>query len=166
MSKCPILTVSCLQQDVLIALGVLDNSAREIGLEGCGVVTGVGSGVSRVAVGDRVMYMSSGCFTSEMTLSEKLCVKISDSITFEQGAGLPCVYATATMALADKANIQPGQVSIMSRFTLDANANYRQSILIHSACGGVGLAAIQIAQMLGAEVSTRPLSESSDSYLS
>lgn len=32
-------------------------------------------------------------------------------MTFEQGAGLPCVYATATMALVDKANVRPGQVS-------------------------------------------------------
>ena len=55
--------------------------------------------------------MSSGCFTSEITLSQTLCVKISDSITFEQGAALPCVYATAAMALVDKANIRPGQVS-------------------------------------------------------
>lgn len=60
------------------------------------------------------MYMSSGCFTSEITLSQKLCVKISDSMTFEQGASLPCVYATATMALVDKANIRPGQVSYKS----------------------------------------------------
>ncbi|RFU80508.1 polyketide synthase [Trichoderma arundinaceum] len=109
-------------RDVLIALGVLDNSTREIGLEGCGTVTATGPGVDKLKVGDRV-----------------LCVKIDDSMTFEQGAALPCVYATATMALADKANLQPGD-------------GFAQTILIHSACGGVGLAAIQIAQMLGAEV--------------
>ncbi|CRG87956.1 Lovastatin nonaketide synthase [Talaromyces islandicus] len=135
-------------RDVLIALGVLNNSTREIGLEGCGVVTGVGSGVSKFAVGDRVMYMSSGCFTSEITLSQKLCVKISDSMTFEQGASLPCVYATATMALVDKANIRPGQ-----------------TVLIHSACGGVGLAAIQIAQMLGGEIYCTVSNEEKTNYL-
>lgn len=98
-------------RDVLIALGVLDNSTREIGLEGCGVIAAVGSGVERLAVGDRVMYMSSGCFTSHLTLSQTLCVKIDESMTFEQGAALPCVYATAAMALTDKANLQRGQVS-------------------------------------------------------
>ncbi|GJN68105.1 type I Iterative Polyketide synthase (PKS) [Purpureocillium lilacinum] len=122
-------------RDVLIALGVLDNSTREIGLEGSGVVTEVGPGVEKLQVGDRVMYMSSGCFTTHITLSQTLCVKLDDGLTFEQGAALPCVYATAAMALVDKANLQPGQ-----------------TILIHSACGGVGLAAIQIAQMLGGEV--------------
>ncbi|KAL7918585.1 polyketide synthase [Trichoderma austrokoningii] len=135
-------------RDVLIALGVLDNSTREIGLEGCGVVSEVGPGVSRVAVGDRVIYMSGGCFTTEIILSEVLCVKIDDAITFEQGAGLPCVYATAAMALDDKANLKKGQ-----------------TILIHSACGGVGLAAIQIAQMLGAEVYCTVSSEEKINYL-
>ncbi|KAJ6441494.1 cytochrome p450 monooxygenase [Purpureocillium lavendulum] len=122
-------------RDVLIALGVLDNSTREIGLEGSGVVTEVGPRVDNLKVGDRVMYMSSGCFTTHIALSQTLCVKLDDELTFEQGAALPCVYATAAMAIADKANLQAGQ-----------------TILIHSACGGVGLAAIQIAQMLGAEV--------------
>ena len=122
-------------RDVLIALGVLDNSPREIGLEASGVISEVGPGVSKFSVGDRVMYMSSGCFTSSLIVPQTLVVKMDDSISFEEGAGLPCVYATATMALADKANLRPGQ-----------------TILIHSACGGVGLAAIQISQMLGAEV--------------
>ncbi|UNI16448.1 Type I Iterative PKS [Purpureocillium takamizusanense] len=122
-------------RDVLIALGILDNSTREIGLEGSGMVTEVGPGVDKLRPGDRVIYMSSGCFTTHITLSQTLCVKLDDGLTFEQGAALPCVYATAAMALVDKANLQPGQ-----------------TILIHSACGGVGLAAIQIAQMLGAEV--------------
>ncbi|PON24523.1 KR domain-containing protein [Trichoderma gamsii] len=135
-------------RDVLIALGVLDNSTREVGLEGCGIVSEVGPGVSKVAVGDRVIYMSSGCFTTEITLSQVLCVKIDDALTFEQGAGLPCVYATAAMALDDKANLKKGQ-----------------SILIHSACGGVGLAAIQIAQMLGAEVYCTVSSEEKINYL-
>ncbi|EED13058.1 polyketide synthase, putative [Talaromyces stipitatus ATCC 10500] len=135
-------------RDVLISLGVLNNSTREIGLEGCGVVAEVGAGVTKFAVGDRVMYMSSGCFTSEITLPQTLCVKICDFMTFEQGAAIPCVYATATMALVDKANIRPGQ-----------------TVLIHSACGGVGLAAIQIAQMMGAMVYCTVSNEDKSKYL-
>jgi hypothetical protein len=57
--------------------------------------------------------MSSGCFTTEITLSQVLCVKIDDALTFEQGAGLPCVYATAAMALDDKANLKKDQVSLL-----------------------------------------------------
>ncbi len=74
------------------------------------MVTEVGPGVEKLQVGDRVMYMSSGCFTTHITLSQTLCVKLDDGLTFEQGAALPCVYATAAMALVDKANLQPGQV--------------------------------------------------------
>ncbi|KAI9150039.1 LOW QUALITY PROTEIN: Highly reducing polyketide synthase lcsB [Paramyrothecium foliicola] len=135
-------------RDVLIALGVLENSTREIGLEGCGIVTEVGSDVSKLVPGDRVMYMSKGCFTTEIILEQTLCVKLDDSISLEQGAALPCVYATAIMALVDKANLRRGQ-----------------TILIHSACGGVGLAAIQIAQMLGAEIYCTVSNEEKITYL-
>lgn len=93
---------------------MLDNSTKEIGLEGCGVVSQLGSDVQGLSVGDRVMYMSGGCFTTHLILPAVLCVKIDESITFEQGAGLPCVFATAAMALTDKANLQAGQVPIHS----------------------------------------------------
>jgi NADPH:quinone reductase-like Zn-dependent oxidoreductase len=56
------------------------------------------------------MYMASGCFATYITLPQTLCVKIDDSMSFEDGAALPCVYATALMALVDKANLQQGQV--------------------------------------------------------
>ncbi|KAL2751982.1 hypothetical protein ACRALDRAFT_1045166, partial [Sodiomyces alcalophilus JCM 7366] len=122
-------------RDVLIALGLIENSPSEMGFEGSGVVRAVGPGVSQFSVGDRVMYLGSGCFKTFHAMDASLCVKMDDSMSFEQGAALPCVYATALMALVDKAHLQRGQ-----------------SILIHAACGGVGLAAIQIAQMLGAEI--------------
>jgi len=123
-------------RDLMIALGVLDNNTDEMGFEGSGVVRAVGPGVQRLSVGDRVMYMGSGCFSTCLTMRETLCIKIADTMSFEQAAALPGVYTTALMALVDKANLQPGQ-----------------SVLIHSACGGVGLAAIQIAQSVGADVS-------------
>ncbi|PWY70902.1 putative polyketide synthase [Aspergillus heteromorphus CBS 117.55] len=135
-------------KDILISLGVLDNSTDELGLEGAGVVHAVGPGVQNIAVGDRVMYMASGCFTTHITLQESMCVTMDDWMTFEQAAALPCVYATASMALIDKAGLQPGQ-----------------SILIHSACGGVGLAAIQIARMIGAEIYCTVGSETKAQYL-
>ncbi|TRX93498.1 hypothetical protein FHL15_005470 [Xylaria flabelliformis] len=122
-------------RDVLIALGVLDNSTSEMGLEGSGIVTATGPGVHNVAIGDRVMYMAGGCFTSHVLVPHLLCVKIHESLSFEQGAAVPCVYTTTLHALVDKANLRKGQ-----------------SVLIQSACGGVGLAAIQIARMIGADI--------------
>ncbi|PYH92913.1 putative polyketide synthase [Aspergillus ellipticus CBS 707.79] len=130
-------------RDVLIALGVIDNSSKELGLEGSGIVEAVGPNVHTVSVGDWVMYMASGCFTTSLTLHETACVKMDASMTFEQAAALPCVYATAAMALIDKV----------------------QSVLIHSACGGVGLAAIQIAQMVGAEIYCTVGNETKTQYL-
>ncbi|KAI1361572.1 putative polyketide synthase [Xylaria arbuscula] len=122
-------------RDVLIALGVLDNSTAEIGLEGSGIVTAIGTNVHNVSIGDRVVYMTKGCFTSHALVPGELCVKIDNSISFEQGAALPCVYTTTLLALVDRANLRKGQ-----------------SVLIQSACGGVGLAAIAIAQMVGADI--------------
>lgn len=58
--------------------------------------------------------MAKGCFTSHALVPGVLCVKIDDSISFEQGAALPCVYTTTLLALVDKANLQKGQVSIIS----------------------------------------------------
>lgn len=103
-----------LPQDVLIALGVLDNSTRELGLEACGIVTALGHGVEDIGIGDRVMFMASGCFNTQVTVSADLCVKMNNSMTFEQAAALPCVYATAGMALVEKAHLHAGQVSTFS----------------------------------------------------
>ena len=100
-------------KDVLISLGVINNSTSELGLEGAGVVEEVGRNVHNLAIGDRVLYMSSGCFATSFTLPEALCVKIDESLSFELAASLPCVYATAAMALIDKANLQHGQVSFL-----------------------------------------------------
>lgn len=82
------------------------------------MVRAVGPGVSRVSVGDRVMYLGSGCFKTMHTMNAALCVKMDDTMTFEQGAALPCVYATALMALVDKANLQQGQVRSPSDLSL------------------------------------------------
>jgi hypothetical protein len=122
-------------RDVMIAMGILNHNPSEMGFEGSGIVREVGAGVRHLAVGDRVVYLGSGCFSTYLTMKAVLAIKIDDSTSFEQAAALPGVYATALMALVDKGNLQRGQ-----------------SILIHSACGGVGLAAIQISQMIGAEV--------------
>ncbi|KAK4495159.1 hypothetical protein PRZ48_013486 [Zasmidium cellare] len=111
-------------KDVLIALGV-----------GSGIVHTVGSKVSNVRAGDKVLFIASGCFSTQKVVSASACARIDETMSFEQAAAMPCVYATSAMALVDKANLQPGQ-----------------TVLIHSACGGVGLAALEVARHLGASV--------------
>lgn len=135
-------------------MGVLDNDVAEIGLEASGIVQAKGADVNHLKMGDRVAFMSTGSFATSRTVPSALCVKLDQSITFEEGAAIPCVYVTAMMSLVDKGNLQKGQVCKPVPANISASLTRNQSILIHSACGGVGLAAIQIAQSIGAEVSS------------
>ncbi|KAI1619299.1 KR domain-containing protein [Exophiala viscosa] len=122
-------------KDVLIAMGIVPSSVAGFGIEAAGIVRGVGSKVEHVREGDRVFTMGGACFSSSLLVSATLCVKIPDSLSFEDAATMPCVYATVIHSLLDVSRVEKGQ-----------------SVLIHSACGGVGLAAIQICKMIGAEI--------------
>ena len=65
---------------------------------------------------------------------------------------VPLVFSTALYALEDRARLQAGQVGNIKLILLKILAKIYQSILIHSAAGGAGIAAIQIAKLIGAEV--------------
>jgi len=117
----------------LIGVGSL---GWEAGLEGSGVVTAVGSEVTNFKVGDRIMTMTPNLLCSERIVSPDRCAKIPNSLSFEAAATMPCVYATVIHCLLRVGGLRKDQ-----------------TILIHSACGGVGLAAIQICQnVIGAKV--------------
>ncbi|KAK4941986.1 Type I Iterative PKS [Elasticomyces elasticus] len=124
-----------IHNDVLIAMGIVPSSVAGFGIEAAGIVRKVGSKVEHVRKGDRVFTMGGACFSSSLIVPAPLCVKIPDSLGFEDAATMPCVYATVIHSLLDVARVERGQ-----------------SVLIHSACGGVGLAAIQICKMIGAEI--------------
>lgn len=117
-------------------MGIVDTSDDVLGLEGSGIVRRVGPEVHDLSVGDRVLVCDGGCFSTTMITSNRLCVKIPDTLGFEDAATIPIVFSTVTCALIEIGRLEKSQ-----------------SVLIHSACGGVGLAAIQICQMIGAEVS-------------
>lgn len=91
-------------------MGILDNDVAEIGLEASGIVQSRGSAVKHLEIGDRVAFMCPGSFTTSRILPSALCVKLEPSISFEEGATIPCVYVTAMMALVDKGNLGKGQV--------------------------------------------------------
>ena len=138
-------------QDVLSSMGIIDASKGGLGLEASGVVRAVGSAVVDFAIGDRVIAFKSGCFSTRMHISAKLCAKIPDSLSNEEAATMPTVYSTVIHSLINLGSLQRGQVSI---FPLEYRLRLmKQTVLIHSACGGVGLAAIQVCEMLGASVS-------------
>lgn len=119
--------------DVVCALGLIEQE-HVFGAEAAGVVSEVGSGVEGFAVGDRVMALTEGAFCPTVIADQKMATHIPEGWSFAQAASVPVVFVTAYHALVDLAHLQPGE-----------------KILIHAAAGGVGQAAIQLAQHLGAE---------------
>ncbi|MES4904961.1 MULTISPECIES: type I polyketide synthase [unclassified Streptomyces] len=122
-------------RDVLIALGMYPGEAGLRGSEGAGVVVEVADDVTSVSVGDRVMGMFQGAFGATAVADARSVVPIPPGWTDEQAAAVPIAFVTAWYGLVDLAGLTAGE-----------------SVLIHAAAGGVGMAAVQIARHLGAEV--------------
>jgi NADPH:quinone reductase-like Zn-dependent oxidoreductase len=115
-------------QDVMISMGIMEETdIYRMGGEGSGTVAEIGKGVKHLAVGDRVLFLHNGCFSTKITSDALRCVKIPVSLSFVEAATMPASYVTAIYSLVDIGELKNGQ-----------------SVLIHSAVGGVGLAAMQI----------------------
>ncbi|HEY8984944.1 MAG TPA: SDR family NAD(P)-dependent oxidoreductase, partial [Streptomyces sp.] len=121
-------------RDVLIALGMYPDDAL-MGSEGAGVVLEVGPGVTGLAPGDAVMGLLSGAFGRVSVTDHRLVTKMPQGWSFTEAASVPVVFLTAYYALKDLAGLRAGE-----------------SVLIHAAAGGVGMAAAQLARHWGAEV--------------
>lgn len=122
--------LTALLQDVLVSLGIVAEPysiGRGMGYECSGTVTAVGSSVTEHRVGDRVIASSSGSFTTSLQVSETLCVKMPDTLTFEEGASMLAVYCTAIYCLLDVGRLARGMVSQPSDdcVLLTANTNRR-----------------------------------------
>ncbi|WP_159058958.1 type I polyketide synthase, partial [Streptomyces caeruleatus] len=122
-------------RDVLVALGVVSADALGLGGEGAGVVTEVGPGVSGLMPGDRVMGVLADAFAPVVVADHRALVPVPEGWSFADAAAVPVVFATAWYGLVDVAGARPGE-----------------RVLIHSAAGGVGMAAVEIARHLGLEV--------------
>lgn len=112
-----------------------DLTGSLLGLDAAGVVTEVGSAVDTLSVGDSVVCCAPGALAAELVADARFVLPSPPGITKTEAAALPMVLATAWHALVDLAHTQAGEV-----------------VLIHSAAGGLGLAAVQVAQLLGARV--------------
>ncbi|RPF25314.1 candicidin polyketide synthase FscB [Streptomyces sp. Ag109_G2-6] len=121
-------------RDVLIALGMYPGAAS-MGIEGAGVVLEVGPGVSGLAVGDRVMGVLVGGFGPVTVTDARMLARVPEGWSFARAASVPVVFLTAYYALVELAGLSEGE-----------------SVLVHAAAGGVGMAAVQVARHLGAEV--------------
>ncbi|KAM0454086.1 hypothetical protein ACHAO4_004834 [Trichoderma viride] len=122
-------------KDILVAMGIVEGYKPGLGIECSGIIRKVGSSVKGLLPGDRVMAIGHGCFTTNFISDASLVVKIPNHLGFEEAATVPCVYATAIHALVNLGGLREGM-----------------SVLVHSACGGVGIAALNICKMMGAEI--------------
>ncbi|KAF1934444.1 uncharacterized protein M421DRAFT_50651 [Didymella exigua CBS 183.55] len=116
--------------------------------EGSGIVRRVGANVTNVRVGDKVCWMAKGLFQNIETFQAKFLHKIADTDSYEEVATMPLAFSTAVYGLLHLGRLKKGD-----------------SVLIHSGTGGVGLAAIQIAQMIGAKVFATVGTEAKKTFL-
>jgi acyl transferase domain-containing protein len=121
-------------RDVLNVLGLYPGDPGPIGGDFAGIVTQLGSGVIGLEVGQRVYGFMQGAFSSRFNVPAQLLAPVPDGLSPVAAATIPAAALTARLAF-DWAQLQPGD-----------------RVLIHAASGGVGLAAIQMAQQHGAIV--------------
>jgi polyketide synthase 12 len=122
-------------RDVLNVLGMYPGDAGLPGLEGAGVVLETGPGVTGLMPGDAVMGLFTGAFSPVAVTDARLVTRVPAGWSLAQAAAAPVVFLTAWYALVELAGLRPGE-----------------SVLVHAAAGGVGMAAVQVARFLGAEV--------------
>ncbi|HEU4625136.1 MAG TPA: SDR family NAD(P)-dependent oxidoreductase [Steroidobacteraceae bacterium] len=135
-------------RDVLAALNMYPGDQGPLGSECAGVVTAVGPDVHDVKVGDEVIAIAPGAFATHVITTAKLVVPKPSTLTAVQAASIPNVFLTAHWALNHLGRMKAGE-----------------RVLIHAGAGGVGLAAIQLAQRAGAEIFATAGSAEKRAYL-
>jgi len=136
--------------DALVALGryqVKPALPHTPGQEAGGTIAAVGAGVSGLAVGDRVMANVKGGFAEYAIAPAATAIGIPDRMSFAQAAGFRINYITALHGLRDRAHLSAGE-----------------RLLVLGAAGGVGVAALQIGRILGAEIVAAASTEAKRSY--
>ncbi|KAL8807198.1 MAG: hypothetical protein Q9182_000880 [Xanthomendoza sp. 2 TL-2023] len=116
-------------RDIMACMGLIP--VRWLGQEASGIILQTGSKVTNFRPGDRVSTMNVGTHATRMRADHRVTAKIPDSMSFEEAAAVPVIHNTAYYAFVKVAKLRKGQ-----------------SLLIHSAAGGVGQAAIQLAKHL------------------
>ena len=137
--------------EVLYAHGMLPRSTEledQFGLECAGRIARVGPGVTAYKVGDPVLAYTNGCFASYVTVDQRHIARRPAGLTSTAAATLAGAYATAHYALVTSARLRAGE-----------------TVLIHAAAGGVGLAAVNIARKIGAVVYATAGSEAKRVFL-
>ena len=127
-------TVGLNFHDLMVATGQLPDP-NGYGIECAGIITKVGKATPHLKIGDRVCAIAAGSFANRVRAIKDLVSIMPGSMEFETGASIPSVFTTSYYSIHHAARLQKNE-----------------SILIHSAAGGVGQACIKMAQLIGAEV--------------
>lgn len=122
-------------KDVAVAMGIVPEDGHLLGVEGAGVILRKWENVRDRHVGQRVVVFEKGTFANRIVASARRTFPIPEAMSFEEATTLPAVYLTAVYGLHRLAGIKAGQ-----------------SVLIHCASGGVGIAAVQLCRHRGCEV--------------
>ncbi len=122
-------------RDVLNALGMYPGAKIPLGVECAGTVVALGEGVEDFKVGDEVIGLTTASFRSFATIPVERVFSKPEPVSLPQAASIPTAFLTAYYGLHHLAGIKSGD-----------------RVLIHAAAGGVGLAAVQLAQRAGAEI--------------
>jgi myxalamid-type polyketide synthase MxaB len=136
-------------RDVLNSLGMYPGGPVPLGCECAGVVVRTGSNVSEVNVGDAVLAVAYGSFSTHITVPAEWVALKPATLSFAQAASIPSAFLTSEYSLLNVARLEQGQ-----------------RVLIHAGAGGVGNAAIQVALRAGAEVFATAGSASKRAFLS
>ncbi|MCK9893435.1 type I polyketide synthase [Frankia sp. AgB32] len=139
--------------DVLYAHGnyfAFEGVTPALGVDCAGTVVRIGDAVTEFQVGDRVMTgaATDGAWASHATIGSALAARVPAELSIEQGAAIPAVYATVWYGLMDLSRLRSGE-----------------RVLIHSATGGTGQAAIAVARYAGAEIYATAGSETRREWL-
>ncbi|RAK99273.1 type I polyketide synthase [Aspergillus ibericus CBS 121593] len=146
-----VVKVSCIglnAKDVYALAGRVETPEATCSGEWTGQIVSVGSAVQHLAVGDQVAVLYPGHFSTYETVPARACVKLRPGEDLRSMASILVVYTTALYALEHRAHLQAGE-----------------SVLIHSAAGGLGIAAIQVAKLKGAEIFATVGTEEKKQYL-
>jgi len=142
-------------RDIMYTLGLLPDEAVEngfagptLGLEFSGIVRSVGSKTHGFVPGDKVVGFGPSSFGNRVITKEAALCHLPPKISFQAAATIPSTFFTAYYALHHLAHLQPNE-----------------KVLIHGAAGGVGIAAIQLAKWLGAEIYATAGSEEKRDFL-
>ncbi len=122
-------------RDVMNAAGVYPGGPIPFGAECSGTISALGDGVTGVQIGDEVIAVASGSFGAFVTTDARAVIPKPPALSFGQAATIPIAFLTAYYSLHQLAKLSRGE-----------------RVLIHGAAGGVGLAAVQLAQHAGAEI--------------